>query len=73
MGAHSVKKKLLALAALSSFVAAPALSFAVNDYSGIVTSITAEVGAAVVDGLPVMGLVLATFVGLRIIRRMAKG
>jgi hypothetical protein len=52
---------------------APAASFAAQDYSGIATSVTGEVTAAVTAGLPIFGSVVAIFVGIRILRRLVKG
>lgn len=67
-------KKALAFSvgALTLAGALPAFATA-QDYSGVATSVTAEITAAITTGLPLFGLVLGVFIAVRIIRRMAKG
>jgi len=69
-----MKSKVLALllGVASLFGAVPAFATA-QDYSGVATSVTAEITAAITTGLPLFGLVLGVFIAVRIIRRMAKG
>jgi hypothetical protein len=42
------------------------------DYSGAATAITGQIGTAVTAALPVMGIVLGIYVGVKIFKRFSK-
>jgi hypothetical protein len=46
---------------------------ATYDLSSVTTGLTDQIQAAVTTGLPIMGGLLALFVGLKVIKRVVKG
>ena len=66
-----MKKTLFAAAALA-LSASSAFATSVVDYSGIGTSITAELSPALVAVVPIAGTILAIAVGWKIVKRFVK-
>ncbi|MFL5845278.1 MAG: hypothetical protein ACJ762_11330 [Solirubrobacteraceae bacterium] len=63
---------LLSLTALAVGVVCQSAFAAAQDYSSVTSGASAEIQAALTAALPIMGTVLAVFIALRVIRRVAK-
>jgi len=64
-----MKKLLIAGLAV---VGSAASAFAATDYTGMVTSVTAEISPAVTAALPIAGTILAIGLGVKLFRRFVK-
>lgn len=60
------------VAALAVTAAVPAFAVGIVDYTGIGTTITAEITPAITAVLPIAGTLLAIAVGWKLVRRFLK-
>lgn len=63
---------LVSLLAAAGVLASNIASAVTTDYTGVVTSVTAEFGAAVTAGLPFAGTVLGVYTGYRVFKHFTK-
>ena len=60
-------------AVVSGLVPTLAMADVTVDYSGAVTSVTAQITSALTAGLPVWGTILGLLVGIALFKRFVKG